>query len=96
MAGASTTILDRLQELLAGYGGRLMARTAIDKALVLLKLSPERLNPETLERLIEETMKTYRVFCPRERQAQLWIDLANFYEREVSRLNPPRRRGVLP
>jgi hypothetical protein len=84
-------VILRLQELLASYGGRLMARTSVDKAMTLLQLSPERLTPETLERLIEETMRTYRVFCPRERQAQLWIELASFHEQETLTLRAPRR-----
>jgi hypothetical protein len=75
-------VFDRLANLLARYGSRPLAQMSVRQAVTRVCGSVEGANPQQLDRVIEEAMTGFRVFCDPARRAQLWIELMEFCERE--------------
>lgn len=66
----------RLVSLLERHGNPLMAKVVVTNAAKALKIDVDAATPEQFERLVEELMKSYRLFCRNdEARRALWIEL---------------------
>lgn len=78
----SEDVFDRLANLLARYGSKPLAQMSVRQAVLRVCGSVEQADPQRLDRVIEEAMTGFRVFCDPGRRAQLWIELMEFCDRE--------------
>jgi tripartite-type tricarboxylate transporter receptor subunit TctC len=67
--------------LLGGSGNPLMAKVAVANAAKELGIEPTQATPEEFEHLVEEVMKSYRMFCTNdEMRRRLWIELVEMMD----------------
>ena len=85
-------VFERLANILAQYGSKPLAQMSVRQAVMRVCGSVERADPQRLDRVIEEAMTGFRVFCDPARRAQLWIDLMDFCDRERVPISGPKPR----
>ncbi len=89
-------VFDRLANLLAGYGSKALAQMSVRQAVLRVCGSADAADPQRLDRVIEEAMTGFRVFCDPSRRAQLWIELMEFCDRERAPITPSKPPSIAP
>jgi hypothetical protein len=69
-----------LLKILERHGSPMMARHALDSACKRLELPAGTVSNDHLERVIEHTMQSFRVFCNDKARQALWVDLIELLE----------------
>lgn len=85
MGSPGHALYERLLAVLSQFGSRTMAKSALDRSLDRLGLPAGWLSPRDLERVSEEAMNSFRMFCSDEQRQALWIELVEFICEEEGR-----------
>lgn len=73
-------VYGELLQILERHGSRMMARHALDSACKHLELPAGTISNDHLERVVELTMQSFRVFCDDKARQALWLDLVELLE----------------
>lgn len=71
---------EALLKVLERHGSRMMARHALDSACKHINVPAGTVPDDRLERVVELTMQSFRVFCDDKSRQALWLDLVELLE----------------
>lgn len=84
-AGSAQQVVEALQKILSRHGSSIMAQQAVKQALGRMGLGDDDLSGKILldhelEKLVEDVMAAFRLFCSDASRKALWIELVEFME----------------